>query len=186
MNCSDESARGGPDRLHIGGVLVHGAPGAERVGRSPEVVASPRAVGGVESLFVGPRAGRRAAERALARDHHIHVAAPELDGGPKSGRAASEDQRLGSMRRQGIAARAHEALSAVFRSPAAASGRRSIRRGSIAGAVEAKGVSLNFRVDEAPESIYPQLARSNSRWRAKHHDWRCKPSLPHLNFGTIQ
>ena len=66
MNCSDASARARADRLDIGGVLVHRAAGAERVRQGVEIVAAPGGVGGVQCLLVGARAGRRAAEGALA------------------------------------------------------------------------------------------------------------------------
>ena len=59
---------GRADGLDIGGVLVHGAARAERIGQRPEVVAAAGGVGGVERLLVGAGAGRRAAERALACD----------------------------------------------------------------------------------------------------------------------
>ena len=102
------------DGLDIGRVLVHRPAGAESVRHGAKVVAPVRAVGGVQRLLVGSRAGGRAAEGALGRDRDVDVAPLQFDRRPQSRGAAAENQRSATSHRQSEAERRDELVRRLF------------------------------------------------------------------------
>ncbi len=95
-----------PDRLDIGGVLVHRAAGAERGGERVKIVAAAAVAGGVQGLLVRAGTGRRAAVNVLRGDDDVDAATLHLDGGAQARRAAAEHEGLAAMKRQRQAVRA--------------------------------------------------------------------------------
>ena len=68
----------------------------------------------MQGLLVGARAGRRSAERALARDDDIDAAAFQLHGGAQPCGPAAEDKGFGSGAPAGEASDLHEFLGGLL------------------------------------------------------------------------
>ena len=80
-----------PDRLDIGGILIHRAAGTDGAGHSAVIVAPVGGVGGVQRLLVRAGAGRGSAPGALRQDRDVDPAPRHLNRRTQARGAAAKD-----------------------------------------------------------------------------------------------